>query len=149
MTSEYMPICLRLRGQKCLVIGGGNVAIRKIRTLLKFGAKITCISPELTPQLKRLNLQKRIEHIKAAYSNKISFKAFLLIVAATDNKEINQKIVARGQKEKVLVNSATGKKCDVIFPAILMKKELVVAVSTGGKSCSTAQKTRDKLKDLL
>lgn len=148
--TEYMPICLRLRGQKCLVIGGGRVALRKINTLRKFGADITCVSPDIVYQLKRLKSQNKIKHVKERYNPRRSLKQYKLVIAATDELCTNQKIAEHAQKEKVLVNIVDGStQGDVIMPAIIKKSGVLVAISTDGQAPSKAKKVRDSLKNVL
>ncbi len=147
---EYLPICVRLQGHRCLVIGGGKVAFRKIKVLRRSGASVTCISPYIVQDLNRLKDENKIKYIKRPYSPKISFKAYKLVVAATDNPYINKQIAEQARREKTLVNVVnTGTQGDVIMPAILKKKDVVVAVSTDGRNPSRAKRIRDGLRDVL
>ncbi len=147
---EYLPICLRISGQDCLVIGGGNVALRKIRTLLEFKATVTCLSPVVTKNLEILIKGEKIEFIKGVYSKKVSLKKFRLVVAATDDVKVNGDIVTRGIKEGVLVNCATGgKNNEVIFPAIVKKRGAVIAVSTNANNPSKAKNIKEKIRKII
>ena len=126
------------------------MALRKINILKKFGAAITCLSPELIQGLKQQKIEKKIRHIKGRYSPKIPLKEYKLVIAATDNHGVNQKIAERAQKEKVLANIVDGgARSDVIMPAILKKRGLLVAVSTDGCSPSRAKRIRDFLKNVI
>jgi siroheme synthase-like protein len=150
MSSEYMPICLRLRGEKCLVVGGGNVALRKIEVLRGFGAKITCLSPKLVSDLERLRADRKMMYIKGVYSGKTNLKRYKFAIAATNNLAVNRKIAARCKKERIPVNTVNKKAGgDIIMPAILKKGGLLIAVSTDGRSCSEAKRARDRLKDAV
>lgn len=141
---------LRLRSENCLVIGGGRVALRKINTLIQFGARITCISPEIVKELQRLSREKKIKYVKAGYFGSTGLKKYKLVIAATDNAGLNQKIGSRALKHRVLVNVVTGKtKGDIIFPAILKKKGMLISVSTNGESPSKAKRVRDRLRDYV
>ncbi len=148
--TEYMPVCLRLRGERCLVIGGGRVGLRKIDMLRKFGADITCVSPCLVQQLKRLKTEDRITHIRGRYDARRSLKQYRLVIAATDDTHINQKIAEHARKQNVLVNIVDGSmQGDVIMPAMFMKGGVLVAVSTDGRSPSKAKKVRNRLRNAL
>jgi siroheme synthase-like protein len=148
--NEYMPVSLRLRDEKCLVVGGGNVAFRKIEVLREFGARITCLSPRLISGLERFKAGKKMRYVKGVYSRKTPLKRYKFVIAATDNLAINRKIAARCKDERILVNVVNKRAgADVIMPAILEKGSLLIAVSTGGRSCSRAKKVRDKLRDVI
>lgn len=139
-----------MRGEKCLVIGGGNVALRKIEILRKFEAKITCVSPDLIFGLERLKAGGKIRYIKRTYSGKIPLKRYKFVVAATDDLNTNKRIAARCRSQRVLVNVVNkGSGADVIMPAILKRKGFTIAVSTDGKNCSRAKRIRDRLKDAI
>ncbi|MBF0521965.1 MAG: bifunctional precorrin-2 dehydrogenase/sirohydrochlorin ferrochelatase [Candidatus Omnitrophica bacterium] len=148
--TDYMPICLKVRNEECLVVGGGNVALRKITVLMKFGAKVICLSPEFLRQIEQLGKSGRIKCVKGCYSPKISLKKYTLVIAATDDAKVNKRIAADAARVKTLVNvvdqSAPG---TVIMPAILKRPGLVVGVSTSGRSPSRAKKVRDLLSNAL
>jgi siroheme synthase-like protein len=148
--NSYMPICLDLLGERCLVVGGGKVALRKITVLKQFGAKITCLSPKVIEGLEELIDEGGIAYIKGKYSDRVSLKGYKLVVAATDDSEINARIARRGRGEHVLVNVVDGSsRGDVIMPAILKKGALTIGVSTGGYSPVRAKKVRDIIRDAI
>ena len=91
------PIMLNIRGRKCTVAGGGNVAERKVKTLLKYGADITAVSPVFKdgfPNVKRLEKEYSSSDIENSF----------LVIAATDNKEVNQTIYNDAKKRNILVS---------------------------------------------
>lgn len=146
----YMPICLDLREKKCLVVGGGKVALRKIEVLRKFGARVTCVSPEFAGPLERLGNAKKIKCVRQRYSRAIPLKEYALVIAATDDPKVNRMVARDAGHSKTLVNvvdkSAAG---SVIMPAIVKRKGIVIGVSTGGRSPRAAQKIRDIVKNAL
>jgi len=146
----FMPVCLKLDGEICLVIGGGKVAQRKIIALIKFGTDIVCISPEVTARIQTFIDSKKIKYIKRRYSDKISIKRYKLIVAATADPVLNTKISKRAARENILVNVVTARgEGDIMFPAILRKKDVIIGVSTGGKSPSRAKSVRDSINNVI
>lgn len=147
----YLPLCFNIRGKKCLVVGGGNVAYRKIALIEKFGADVTCISPEFISPIQDLRIKKQIRCVKSKYPAKgMSLKKYELVISATDNPEVNIRVARNAFRDRTLVNivdkSIEG---SVIMPAILKKKGLLVSVSTGGAFPSRAKKVRDILRDVL
>lgn len=146
----FLPVCLDIRDRKCLVVGGGQVALRKIKVLRKFGASITCLSPEIHGELERLGRAGDIKCVKRGYPRNMSLKKFALVIAATNDAGINKLVAADAHRERTLVNvvdkSAPG---SVIMPAIFKRKGLTVSVSTGGRAPSEAKKIRDLLKNAL
>lgn len=148
--SNYMPVCLNLRGQGCLVVGGGNVAYRKISLVSEFGARVTCISPEFIKPVHLLARKKKIVCIRGRYPGRISLKKYALAIAATDDPAVNARVARDASRDKTLVNvvdkSAPG---TVIMPAILKRKGLLVSVSTGGACPGRAKKVRDIINDAL
>jgi len=148
--TDYLPVCLDVRRRKCLVVGGGKVAERKISVLIKFGADITCMSPAFTAGIDRLRKAKKILCVNKGYPKSSSLKKYILAVAATDDPAVNKRVWLDAGRDRVLVNvidkSAPG---TVIMPAILKRKGLVIGVSTGGKSPALSKRIRNIIKDAL
>ena len=141
----YYPIYLSLKNTLCIVIGGGGVAERKVRSLLKNGARVTVISPELTAGLSALVKKGEITHIKDRFKRKYVKQARLVIGATSDN-EVNREIYEDSQKKGILVNIVDSPKyCDFIVPSVVERKDLVIAISTSGKSPALAKKIRKEI----
>jgi siroheme synthase-like protein len=131
-------------------VGGGKVALRKIELLRRFGAYITCVSPELAPGVERLKSARKIRHIKRAYSKKALLGSYKLVIAATNNITLNKRIAKDCRGKGVLVNVVNKRAgADVTMPAILKKRGLLIAVSTDGKDCSRAKGVKDRLRDVV
>lgn len=146
----YMPVCLDVQKGQCLVVGGGNVALRKITALRRFGASITCISPEFIKPVETLARMKKIKCIKGPYPQRMSLKKYTMVVAATDNPAVNKRIAGDATRDRALVNvvdkSAPG---TVIMPAVLKRRGLTIAVSTNGQRPARAKKIRDILANVI
>lgn len=130
--AKFFPVFIDVKGKKCVVIGGGAVAERKIKTLLKYGAKITLISPEINENLTKIVEKGKIEYIKKQYS-KEDIEDALLVVAATSDEKINTQIVKDARFLVNSVNEHSRLKINGLLynvPAILHKGDLAVAVST-------------------
>lgn len=143
---QYYPICLNITNKRCIVVGGGEVGARKAEGLLICGAKVTVISPNLSPLLVALKRQGGISHIAADYDAAYLEGAFL-VMGATDSEAVNDRIAKDARARGILVNIADDpQRCDFMLPAVVRRGDLLAAVSTGGKSPALAKKLK---KDLL
>lgn len=141
----YYPVFLNLKGKKIVVVGGGKVAERKVLALLKAGAIITVVSPEITERIKKEKLEGRIKHVSRQYRKGDTKKA-LLVIAATDTQEINRKV---SEDSLCLVNVVdTPSLCNFIVPSVLQQGHLTIAVSTGGVSPTLSKSIRKELEKL-
>lgn len=136
---------LDLKGRLCVVVGGGRVAERKIRSLLKAGARVEVVSPQLTPSLCRFREKDKIIHIPHSYRARTLDGAFLAI-AATDDRTTNERVFRDGNKKGMLINIVDDPShCNFIVPSVVKKGDLLIAISTSGKSPAMARILRRKL----
>ena len=137
-----LPISVNLQNKKCIVIGGGKVASRRIETLLAEGANVTVISPELLPELMTLAANEHITWLERPCDDGDCLDAFL-VIAATNRKAVNER-VAYDCRQHQLVNIVDDpEKSNVYFPAVGRKGLLSIAVSTEGASPVLAKNIRD------
>ncbi|MEE8413832.1 MAG: bifunctional precorrin-2 dehydrogenase/sirohydrochlorin ferrochelatase [Dehalococcoidales bacterium] len=141
----YYPVSLNIRGRKCIVVGGGQVALRKVIVLLEHGANVEVISPELCPELVSLSEKGEILARTRAYREGDMKGAFVAIIA-TDNSEINRKIAGEAREKAVLSNVVDDAEyCDFIAPSYLRRGGISIAISTSGESPALARKIRTRL----
>jgi precorrin-2 dehydrogenase/sirohydrochlorin ferrochelatase len=141
----YYPIFLNLEGKKCVVVGGGEVALRKVRALLDSGAKVVVVSPTLNSDLAQLAEVETISLISREYEPK-DLKDAVIVVAATDIAEVNQNIAKKARKHGILVNVVDRpEESDFIMPSLVRRGDLILAVSTSGASPALAKKIRMRL----
>ena len=141
----YYPIYLDIENRHCLVVGGGAVGTRKVRTLLEYGARVTVVSPKLTATLQELADQGDIEWRGRAYETE-DLKGIFLVFGATDDDELNQKIHADAEASNLLCNIADRPSvCNFILPSIVRRGDLSIAISTSGKSPAFAKRVRKEL----
>ncbi len=141
----YYPVSLNIRGRKCVVLGGGQVALRKVKVLLEHGADAEVISPDLCPELVQLAGSGKISVRTHAYETGDLAGAFLA-VAATDDAEINRQVAAEAQNRAILVNVVDdAENSNFIVPSYLRRDGLTIAVSTSGQSPALARKIRTRL----
>jgi len=144
---RYYPIGLDISGRRCLVIGGGEVGERKAERLLECGARVSVVGRDLTPALAGLREEGAIDHIPAGYNPRHLAGAFL-VIGATDDRAVNERIFRDARKRGVLANIVDDPdRCDFILPALCRQGELVITVATGGKSPALAKKLRQDLEE--
>ena len=143
--SPYYPILLNVLGRKCLVIGGGNVSLRKVKTLLEHGANVEVVSPVLCPELNQLAAEGAIRVIQRDYNSEDLQHAFISI-AATDDTKTNERIASEARRRGILTNVVDDpKNSDFIVPSCFERGDIIVAVSTSGRSPALARKIRSQL----
>ena len=141
----YYPVFLNISHRRCIVVGGGRVALRKARVLLEHGADVTVISPDLCHELAELAESGEISALAREYQAGDLENAFIAI-AATDNSAVNRQVVAEARRGAVLVNMVDdAENSDFIVPSYLRRGEITIAVSTNGKSPALARKIRLRL----
>jgi len=144
---RYYPVFLDIRDKICVIVGGGEVDLRKAERLLDCGAKISVISPKLVPELAALKDKGLIYHIDAEYSGDLIDQA-VLVIGATDDEKTNARISEDASGKGIPVNIVDDpQKCDFILPAIAQRGDLVMAIGTGGKSPALARHLREELEE--
>ncbi|MDH5695888.1 MAG: bifunctional precorrin-2 dehydrogenase/sirohydrochlorin ferrochelatase [Dehalococcoidia bacterium] len=141
----YYPMFLNISGKRCVVVGGGQVALRKVGVLLEHGASVEVISPDLCSKLIELAESGRIRILRRHYQLGDLQKA-LIAIAATDNSDINQQVVKEAQGKAVLVNATDDlENSDFIVPSYVRRGSMTIVVSTAGRSPALARKIRARL----
>jgi precorrin-2 dehydrogenase/sirohydrochlorin ferrochelatase len=130
-------------------VGGGTVALRKVRTLFKSTHNITVISPDLCRELKQMLKQGKFVYKKAKYNKKFVKNAFL-IIAATDDNEVNAQIVADANRLGKLVNVVdVPHQCNFYLPSVINKKGILLSISTQGAFPGLAKKIRQNAQAMI
>ena len=142
------PINLHLTGCPVLVVGGGQVAERKINTLVAAQAAVTIISPELTPGLQVLAKNGALRWRQRIYESG-DIETFSLVFCATNRREVNQTVAREARERGKLVNVADGpEEGNFSLPALVRRGDLLLTVSTGGQSPALVRKLRRELEAL-
>ncbi len=144
----YYPVFLDLTGKRCVIVGGGPVAERKCMSLIKTGALITVIAPDITERLRGYRDKGVIEHIGRAYRRgDITYAD--MVISATGSEEINERVARDAALLKKLINVVdTPDLCNFIVPSVFRRGMLSIAVSTGGVSPAFAKEIRKDLEKL-
>ena len=148
---KYFPFFLQLDQLPCLIIGGGSVAERKLDLLIKAKADITVISIEFSDYILDLAKTHNIRCVKKEYSNKIlEENKYNFVISATNDVSLNERVAKDCKKYNIIVNVVDQPEiCDFIFPSILERGDITVAVSTGGASPVLARVLRTKLETMV
>ncbi len=146
---KTFPAFLTLQNRPCLLAGGGNVAGRKARQLLKAGAGVTVVAPEIGAALSELHAEGKLKYIKGVYAPKM-LEGVCLVIAATDDAALNQSIAAEAKSRNCLVNVVDNPEASTfIMPSVIRRDPVVIAVSTGGASPVLARLLKARLETLI
>lgn len=150
---DYLPIFIDLKHRQCLVVGGGDIAARKAALLLKAQASVSIVAPEISEMCRQLLDDDRyvgkIEWINAKFSPNYLGEQ-ILVIAATDDENVNLQVYQAAKDRKILANVADQPEmCDFILPSVLDRSPIVVAISSGGQSPILARQLRARLETLI
>ncbi len=146
---DFLPIHLNIKDLPCLVVGGGEIAARKVSLLQKAQAKISVISPTLGDSLQKALAQKQIKYIEKSFSAS-DFNDYHLVIAATDDKATNELVSELAKSKKIPVNVVDNPDlCSFIMPSIIDRSPVVISISTSGASPVLARLLRTKLEGLI
>jgi precorrin-2 dehydrogenase/sirohydrochlorin ferrochelatase len=142
---RYYPVNLDVQDKECLVVGGGGVSERKVKSLLECGARVTVVSTIATERLQALASEGRIDLETKGYEPS-DLEGKFLVIGATDNQETNEKISKDAAKRGLLCNIADRPAaCSFVLPAIIRQGDLLIAISTSNKSPAVARRIRQNL----
>ena len=146
---DHLPIFINIRKKPCIVIGGGDVALRKINLLLKAQAKVICLSPLFCKGIKNLSKDGHITLINKSF-DQTDIKDYSIIIAATDDSSVNSSISAIAQVKKIPVNVVDSPELSsFIMPSIVDRSPLIIAVSSSGKAPVLSRIIRAKLETVI
>ncbi|RPJ62868.1 MAG: bifunctional precorrin-2 dehydrogenase/sirohydrochlorin ferrochelatase [Dehalococcoidia bacterium] len=145
--NPYYSIFINIKGRRCVVIGGGKVALRKVKELLEHNAEIVVVSPRSRVELGELAKRGKIQILKRSYKTGDLENTYLAI-AATGDKSINKRAAKEAKEKHVILNVVDNPELsDFIVPSVVHRGDISIAVSTGGKSPALARKIRTGLEE--
>lgn len=146
---DFLPVFLKLTGQRCLIVGGGSVASRKAATLRQAGSKVTVLSPAICDFLHEKAAAGEIEWREKVFAPD-DVDGFRLVVAATGQRAVNEAVSQAAQARHIPVNVVDCPElCSFIFPAIVDRSPVVAAISSGGASPVLARMLRMRIESLI
>jgi precorrin-2 dehydrogenase / sirohydrochlorin ferrochelatase len=150
LDTPFYIACLKLSGRKCLVVGGGDVGLEKVEGLLACGGSVTLLAPEAHPELQALTEEGSIEWDRREYAGPEDLEGAFMVIAATDDSEVNIGIYYDAEKRAMLANVVdVPPLCNFILPAIVRTGPLAIAISTAGASPALAKRMKREISDLF
>lgn len=147
---EIFPISLKLQQQLCLIVGGGHIAYRKAVLLAKAGAVLHVIAPEIEADLLALVEQTQGQYLAEVFKTPLNLREYRLVIAATNDRAVNQQVFEVCEAEKVLVNSVDDPPhCRFMVPAIIDRSPLILSVASNGTSPVLSRQIRTQLETLI
>lgn len=147
---QYFPLFLNLNDKPVLVVGGGDVACRKVDALIRAGALVTIVSPKIEPYLLELVEQKRCQWVQNFYSSELLTNDYLQVWATTDNPSLNHQVHKDAKNSRILVNVVDDQPyCDFITPSMIERGRIQIAISSGGASPVLVRNIRETLEAVL
>ena len=150
----WFPLFINLENKKVLVIGGGKVAAKKIEKILEYGADITVVTENVVEEkllkLENIKIQnnQKIENDKAKIEKLV--KGYFLVIAATDDEELNENIANVCDSNGMLINNVSSKiKMNAMFGGIVKNSEFQIAISTSGKNCKRSRAMKSEIQKVL
>ena len=145
----FYPVYLNLKNKAVVVIGGGEIAARKIESLIGTGASITVISPQVTPQIEALAQAKQLDlHLRAYASGDCD--AAMLVFSATDDPVVSDRVFQDATLSGAWINTSDQPAlCSFIMPAVVRRGDVAIAISTGGTSPGLAARLRQKSAEII
>jgi len=142
---RYFPVALRLQGRRCLVVGGGSVATRRIESLLDAGADVRVVALVAGAEIRALAETGRVDLILTPFQSE-HLEGMFLVVCAADNPEVNAAVAAEAARRGVLCNDAeTPDRGDFVVPSVVRRGDLLITVMTGGGSPALASRLREEM----
>ena len=149
LDTPFYIACLRLKGRRCLVVGGGDIGLEKVEGLLACDADVTLVAPEAHPALRELAEEGSIRWERREYASG-DLDGCLIAIAATDNTDVNIRVFDDAERRAMLVNVVdVPPLCNFILPAIVRTGPLAVAISTAGASPALAKRMKREIAELF
>jgi precorrin-2 dehydrogenase/sirohydrochlorin ferrochelatase len=149
LETPFYIACLKLKGRRCLVVGGGDIGLEKVEGLLACDGDVTVVAPELQPELRRLAEEGSIEWRARAYEP-ADLEGTFMAIAATNDSEVNIGVYEDAERRAMLVNVVdVPPLCNFILPAIVRTGPLAIAISTAGASPALAKRMKREISELF
>jgi siroheme synthase-like protein len=148
LDTPFYIACLKLKGRRCLVVGGGEIGLEKVEGLLACDASVTLIAPDAGEALRELAREGSIEWCERAYEGAADLEGAFLVIAATDDTEVNIAVFNDAERRAMLVNVVdVPPLCNFILPAIVRNGPIAIAISTAGASPALAKRMKREVQE--
>ena len=149
MERPYFPMFIDMTDKSVLVAGGGRIALRRVRTMLRFGVQVRVAAPELCPELAEMERSGQICAVHRAYETG-DLEGVSFVLATTDSREVNRQIRGDCREKAIPVNVSDNRElCDFYFPSVVMTEDAVIGISSGGEDPGRTKELRRKIEETL
>ncbi len=146
LDTPFYIACLKLEGRRCVVVGGGAIGLEKVDGLLACGGDVTLIAPEAQDELQAYAREGSIRWERRSYSGRADLEGVFMVIAATDDTDVNIAVFADAEERAMLVNVVdVPPLCNFILPAIVRTGPLAIAISTAGASPALAKRMKREI----
>lgn len=146
--ASLFPVMICLEDKDCLVVGGGEVATRKVEDLLACDARVTVVAPQATNQIKAMAIEGRLNYQQRCFDDP-DIEGMMIVISATNVEAVNQRIESICRRQGILVNVVDDPpKCDFFIPAVVRQGSLLISVSTEGKSPYLARHIKEEIQEI-
>ena len=150
LETPFYIACLKLSGRRCLVVGGGDIGLEKVEGLLACDGDVTLVAPTAHPELESLAAEGSIAWERREYAGEADLEGVFMVIAATDDSEVNIKVFDDAEERAMLVNIVdVPPLCNFILPAIVRTGPLAIAISTAGASPALAKRMKRQVAELF
>ena len=150
LDTPFYIACLKLKGRRCVVVGGGEIGLEKVEGLLACDGDVTLISPEAVPELQRLAAEGSITWERREYAGREDLDKVFIVIACTDSTDLNIRVYEDAEERAMLVNIVdVPPLCNFILPAIVRTGPLAIAISTAGASPALAKRMKREISELF
>jgi precorrin-2 dehydrogenase / sirohydrochlorin ferrochelatase len=150
LETPFYIACLKLKGRRCVVIGGGDIGLEKVEGLLACDADVTLVAPVAHPDLEGLAAEGSIRWEKRGYAGDGDLEGVFMVIAATDDTDANIRVFDDAERRAMLVNVVdVPPLCNFILPAIVRTGPLAIAISTAGASPALAKRMKREVSELF
>ena len=150
LDTPFYIACLKLKGRRCVVVGGGEIGLEKVEGLLACDGVVTLISPDAVPELERLASEGSIAWERREYAGAADLEGVFIVIACTDDTDTNIRVYEDAERRAMLVNIVdVPPLCNFILPAIVRTGPLAIAISTAGASPALAKRMKREVSELF
>jgi siroheme synthase-like protein len=150
LATPFYIACLKLRGRRCLVVGGGPIGLEKVEGLLACDGDVTLIAPDAGAELEQLAREGSIRWERRAYAGREDLEGVFMVIACTDDTDVNIRIYEDAERRAMLANVVdVPPLCNFILPAIVRTGPLAIAISTAGASPALAKRMKAEVSELF
>jgi precorrin-2 dehydrogenase/sirohydrochlorin ferrochelatase len=150
LDTPFYIACLKLKGRRCVVVGGGEIGLEKVEGLLACEGDVTLVAPEANAELQRLASEGSIAWQRREYAGAADLEGVFIVIACTDDTDVNIRIYEDAERRAMLVNIVdVPPLCNFILPAIVRTGPLAIAISTAGASPALAKRMKREVSELF